>query len=974
MKLIYIISLLVLIISCSKKNPPELSLSVTQSCQKLSDILKKKNADTSQIKEVLSAAYALSEKESFKTHDSLIAAASQFIGLQMIPVKKFNQARTYYEKGLATGLRQFSHEDLVIATLYLLIGRTYNGEEDFKKALIYLDSVKINGQDSAALAVKTRTLIAMGESHQRLKNIKSADYFYQNAMPMVESYLLDRDKVNFYQRYAFFLQESKKFKEAISMVKRSRDILEKTIKEKTAVRTDTNNLANAYYYIAYALQDSTAYKAAEPYYMKALIIYKSLGNMEDYRRGLLNMGLMYRYDKQFDKALKVLTEGITQLDVLEQSDFNVLRKAKLFNNRAEVFMDLKDYYKALSDHDSAIFYLTLYDRRASLTTLLLANQKSLIWAYGDNARAYAALAEKGLDTEGYAKSLKMIEKVIEVADDIRADYFSDDAKLTLANDIKPALEKAISLCQNLYKQTNNAEYLEKAFGFVEYSRSMVLYENARLTNQLPDDLKTENAQLKAQEAALLSKNNIEELQKYLQHKRQFREKIKALNKNKLASIKDLQSNLLTNDQTAFIEYFVGDSSIFTFVLLKNTIIPFETKKPKDFEESIGTFRQEFTQHTPVRDASSFSRQSMVLYDILLRGPLTQLPPTVSKLVIAPDGVLAYLPFDVLTPSKISDGVTSSHPVATDFTTNFRQADFLLKHFTISYAYSANLLLLQKQAKQRKTKHLFASFIAKYEEEKKPLIAANFTSKANIGAYRSALSRNGLEDLQGAKDEVNAIRKVIGHKAFEDSLATEGSFKREAAQYRILHLAMHAYADDQDPMLSHLLFTLNPKDTTEDGDLTAAELYAMNLNADLAVLSACNTGFGTLSKGEGVMSLARAFTYAGVPATVTSLWEAPDATTPGIMESFYKNLKLGMPKDDALRQAKLTYLKNAHESLAANPYLWASFVPMGNMDAIDLEEKGPLSNLMADFGFWIGAGVGVLALVIWGFIWRRKKRN
>ena len=242
------------------------------------------------------------------------------------------------------------------------------------------------------------------------------------------------------------------------------------------------------------------------------------------------------------------------------------------------------------------------------------------------------------------------------------------------------------------------------------------------------------------------------------------------------------------------------------------------------------------------------------------------------------------------------------------------------------------------------------------------------------AYRSALSRDGLLDLQGAKDEVNAIRKVIGGKAFEDSLATEGSFKREAAQYRILHLAMHAYADDQDPMLSHLLFTLNPKDTTEDGDLTAAELYAMNLNADLAVLSACNTGFGTLSKGEGVMSLARAFTYAGVPATVTSLWEAPDATTPGIMESFYKNLKLGMPKDDALRQAKLTYLKNAHESLAANPYLWASFVPMGNMDAIDLEEKGPLSNLMADFGFWIGAGVGVLALVIWGFIWRRKKRN
>ena len=698
--------------------------------------------------------------------------------------------------------------------------------------------------------------------------------------------------------------------------------------------------------------------------------------MEDYRRGLLNMGLMYRYDKQFDKALKVLTEGITQLDVLEQSDFNVLRKAKLFNNRAEVFMDLKDYYKALSDHDSAIFYLTLYDRRASLTTLLLANQKSLIWAYGDNARAYAALAEKDLHTEGYAKSLKMTEKVIEIADNIRADYFSDDAKLTLANDIKPALEKAITLCQNLYKQTNNVEYLKKAFSFVEYSRSMVLYENARLANQLPADLKTENEQLKAQEVALLSKNNIEELQKYLQHKRQFREKIKALNKNKLASLADLQSNLLTNDQTAFIEYFVGDSSIFTFMLLKNDVKAFEIKKTKGFEESIGTFRREFTQHTPVSDATNFSRQSTALYDILLRGPLDALPPTVSKLIIAPDGVLAYLPFEILTPSKnvnaASDGVTSSRPVTTDF----RQNDFLLKRFAISYAYSANLLLMQKQTKRHETKHLFASFVAKYEKENTQLIDNNSTSKAapDAIAYRSALSRDGLLDLQGAKDEVNAIRKVIGGKAFEDSLATEGSFKREASQYRILHLAMHAYADDQDPMLSHLLFTINPQDTTEDGDLTAAELYAMNLNADLAVLSACNTGFGTLSKGEGVMSLARAFTYAGVPATVTSLWEAPDATTPEIMELFYKNLKLGMPKDDALRAAKLTYLNKTHQSIEANPYLWASFVPMGNMDALDLAEKGPLSILMSDFGFWSGAGVGVLILVIWGFIRRRKKRN
>jgi CHAT domain-containing protein len=173
--------------------------------------------------------------------------------------------------------------------------------------------------------------------------------------------------------------------------------------------------------------------------------------------------------------------------------------------------------------------------------------------------------------------------------------------------------------------------------------------------------------------------------------------------------------------------------------------------------------------------------------------------------------------------------------------------------------------------------------------------------------------------------------------------------------------MHSLTDDKDPSLSRLLFTLTPKDTTNDNDLTAAELYTTSLKADLAVLSACNTGFGTLNKGEGVMSLARAFTYAGVPSTVTSLWKVPDLTTREIMVDFYKNLKSGKTKDAALREAKLTYLNNAPESIAANPYFWAGFVPMGNMEAMNFEEKRPLSI----WGILAGI-VGVLGIGFWAY--------
>jgi hypothetical protein len=119
-----------------------------------------------------------------------------------------------------------------------------------------------------------------------------------------------------------------------------------------------------------------------------------------------------------------------------------------------------------------------------------------------------------------------------------------------------------------------------------------------------------------------------------------------------------------------------------------------------------------------------------------------------------------------------------------------------------------------------------------------------------------------------------------------------------------------------------------------------------------------------------MSLARAFTYAGVPSTVTSLWKVPDLTTREIMVEFYKNLKSGMTKDAALRQAKLTYLENAPESIAANPYFWAGFVPMGNMEAMDFSERGPLSikGILAAF---LGI-LGVLGIGFW--FWNGKKES
>ena len=569
----------ILFIWLSCQNNTDVPNKITTSCQKLATIIQTKGLDTLALRIGLDEAIVLSNSSIDRKHDSLISVVCRLEGLALSKQDRLTEARKYYESGIQIGRRHLSPTEDIIVRCYRNMGASYFKSDDYPNALRYYDSVQIIRSDSASLTMKVNNLIQSATCYQRLKDYYSAEKLASEACSTAQPFYSKSELAALYVQYAAILRSAHKYHASIEQAKKALSILIDFNKTSKLTIQDSATWADSYFYIAYALKDSGLYTLATPAYLRAIQLNQELGNIENQTTGLMNLSNTYRLAKQFDNAEKYLNQALQLLQKQPTLiDALIVRKGELYSGLDEVFMDKKEYSKALKAQESAINILTRYNESANLNALLSVHSYNLLQVLTDKAKTFAILAEKGVDTEGYQKALKLTDTIVALADDIRADYFSDDAKLTLANDIKPALEKAISLCQNLYKQTNNAEYLEKAFGFVEYSRSMVLYENARLANQLPADLKAENEQLKAQEAALVSKNNIEELQKYLQHKRQFREKIKALNKNKLASIKDLQSNLLTDDQTAFIEYFVGDSSIFTFVLLKNMIIPFEIKK------------------------------------------------------------------------------------------------------------------------------------------------------------------------------------------------------------------------------------------------------------------------------------------------------------------------------------------------------------------------------------------------------------
>lgn len=209
----------------------------------------------------------------------------------------------------------------------------------------------------------------------------------------------------------------------------------------------------------------------------------------------------------------------------------------------------------------------------------------------------------------------------------------------------------------------------------------------------------------------------------------------------------------------------------------------------------------------------------------------------------------------------------------------------------------------------------------FSPEYEPMLAANFND-----SLVNTLVRAGNYELVGAKTEAKNISQLFDGTLFMAEEASKANFVENAADYDILHLAMHAVLYEKQPEKSNLIFSDNEK-------LYVSELYEMNIPAKLAVLSACNTGTGTIKDGEGVQSLSRAFTYTGVESTVRSLWPVPDRETSHIMTSFYQHLKNGQNKAASLRKAKLDYLENTTDKNLQHPYYWAGFVVSGDVSPI-----------------------------------------
>jgi CHAT domain-containing protein len=341
---------------------------------------------------------------------------------------------------------------------------------------------------------------------------------------------------------------------------------------------------------------------------------------------------------------------------------------------------------------------------------------------------------------------------------------------------------------------------------------------------------------------------------------------------------------------ALIEFFVGDSVMavagFTAKGQYLNVKPL----PPGFTGNLNEFRSLLTKSS----SAEFSQRSLELYDYLLKECLDEVGQGVRSLTIIPDGLLGYIPFEVLMPAR-------------------EKNNYLNDRYAIRYAYSATYLHEQLRRKPTPSKNFFAGFIA----------------SGHLPGNLEASRGRQLATIQGAEREVASIAKLVRKKYRIFNPAAREDFINHAADYKVLHFAMHSVVNDKNPMLSEMVFA--EADSTARS-LSAIDLYSMQLNSELAVLSACNTGMGQLQKGEGIMSFSRAFAYAGVPSAVISLWKVPDEATSKIMVGFYRHLKKGEPKDRALQLARQEFVRDNPEY--AHPYFWSGFILTGTTDPLE----------------------------------------
>lgn len=666
-----------------------------------------------------------------------------------------------------------------------------------------------------------------------------------------------------------YLQAWSKFQESLQLHRVGKNRLE-----------ESRSLLN----LGVVQQRQHKYEAALPLFQASLELANATNNFEVQIAAGEGIGVVLAAKRDYPAARQILNNSL-QLAVERKER---VREAELHWRIAEVHLATGDFNAAL------------IDAQASLKTATLMKSPKLTYLALDIiGQTYATQNKTDL-------AIEILKQAIASVESMRRQVAGDEIERQLF------FQDKVSSYHRLIALLLNQNRLSEALLFAERAKGRVLLDVFRSVdawpNQTSKDLITTRVSVLNRESPKI--NNLRNQQTFVigQHVKlneairedqTFRNAIYAVHPDlnvRLGRTAVINESDLTRfnlqQGTAILEYVVGKEAIDLF-LLRGSANHNPVLKSFRIKVSVDSLRQLtnlFNRRLAIRhpDFQSLSRE---LYKVLIE-PVHADLTGIRTICIVPDDFLWNLPFQALS----------------------NDSSYLLEDYAISYAPSLSVLI---------------EMGTNFKHDLTPALAAFGNPRLTKDQQRT----EQLDPLPETAAEVRSISKLFlvnKNSVLIGRQATEESFNRLAGSVSTLHFATHAFVDNRQPLYSHLLLTRTNDDRATDGRLEAREVLKLNLAADLAVLSACQTANGKISPGEGILGLSWAFFVAGVRSLVASQWRVNSASTTQLMTEFYSGLRPNADRSDqsraqALRMASLKLMKSHRYR---HPFYWAPFRLIG----------------------------------------------
>jgi CHAT domain-containing protein/tetratricopeptide (TPR) repeat protein len=700
---------------------------------------------------------------------------------------------------------------------------------------------------------------------------------------------------------------------------------------------------------------------AESYYERALVIDRTLGDKVNVAMDLNNIGIVVLNNAHLiddhsglDNSLQCFQECLQLLNEQENSTLAIQVMNNIgyisymkgrYSDAANAFENCLSKAERIGYEEGiSVAHLNLGNMGLksgnyqlaeahfinAINTAIETNSKETLWeAYFGLSQCREASNDLRFALANYKKSIGIIEKI---RDHITLDIF----KIGFARNKFTVYEHAIDILHSFYMSSPSEALLEEMFSMIEKAKARAFLEGlaegridlSRVLNlakkkrerEVSKEISEVVKQLAGFQLRKAGKENLlreldrkeEEFLRVISDIKTEYRKAGIVASPEICAISEVKNRLLERHR-AFLEYFVGEKKSYLIFFTRDRSGLYELPGRSSLENSLKGFLK--TLAVPSRGPFIGMRAGERIARELVFPLQEKIYNEINSLIIIPDGVLNYLPFETLRVE-----------------TNGGRC-FLIEKYGVSYGQSASSLLFLKQTLQitKRNKDLLAVGSPKYGKAQKTGISQKI-SRAEVWTEIYRGDGFSFESLPFSKNEILDIvsnfpeRKV---DVFLEREANESVIKKlPLSEYQIIHFACHGFLDEKSPFRSALVLSLD-EGQGEDGFLQVREINNLRINADLVVLSACQTGNGSLEKGEGLLGLSRTFFYAGARAVLSALWPVNDQSTAALMGDFYRFLVQGQGKDEALRLAKMKMLKSTRR----HPFYWAGFVLHGDAASI-----------------------------------------